>query len=149
MDESQCYTKISFITNSPTQSDYLREQFQELIQKFNLKFQQLSRMFDMPINEIEYLMKGSIDITDQKFEEIEYKLTMLNFGFEGFDAKERVKVILNTLLTEYELTTVNLSKIINVEEKELIDFKEDQILEKTIEVKIGVNIIMLNFVLHK
>ena len=149
MDESRCYTKISFITNSPTQSDYLREQFQELIQKFNLKFQQLSRMFDMPINEIEYLMKGSIDITDQKFEEIEYKLTMLNFGFEGFDAKERVKVILNTLLTEYELTTENLSKIINVEEKELIDFKEDQILEKTIEVKIGVNIIMLNFVLHK
>ncbi|MGY3186856.1 HTH domain-containing protein [Lysinibacillus sp. TE18511] len=149
MDESRYYTEISFLTNSPTQSDYLREQFQELIQKFNLKFQQLSKMFDMPINEIENLMKGSIDITDQKFEEIEYKLTMLNFGFEGFDAKERVKVILNTLLTEYELTMENLSKIINVEEKELIDFKEDQILEKTIEVKIGVNIIMLNFVLHK
>ena len=87
-------------------------------------------MFDMPINEIEDLMNGSNNITDQKFEDVENKLAMLKYGFEGFDAKERVKVILNTLLIAYELTTENLSKIINVEEKELINFKEDQLLEK-------------------
>lgn len=145
MDKSRENIEVSLRSTPSNQSDYLREQFQNLIKKFNLKFQQLSKMFDMPINEIEDLMNGSNNITDQKFEDVENKLAMLNYGFEGFDAKERVKVILNTLLIEYELTTENLSKIINVEEKELINFKEDQLLEKTMEIKISVNIIMLNF----
>ncbi|KOP70131.1 hypothetical protein AMS59_20030 [Lysinibacillus sp. FJAT-14745] len=149
MDEDQKKVEISFLTNGPTQYDYLREQFQDLIKKFNLELQQISKMFDIPTNEINNLMKGSITITDEKFEEIEYKLTMLNFGFEGFNAKNRVKSILNRLLTEYELSTESLSKIINVAEKELIDFKEDQLLEKNIEIEICVNIIMLNFTLHK
>ena len=149
MDKNQKEVEISFLTNGPTQSDYLREQFQDLIKKFNLGLQQLSIMFDIHINEIENLMKGSINITDQKFEEIENKLTMLNFGFDGFDAKDRVKSILSSLLAEYEITTESLSKIINVAEKELIDFKEDQLLKRNIEIDICVNIIMLNFILHK
>lgn len=149
MDKFRDNIEVSLLSTPSNQSDYLREQFQNLIKKFNLEFQQLSKMFDMPIYEIEDLMNGSNNITNQKFEDVENKLAMLNYGFEGFDAKERVKVILNTLLTEYELTIENLSKIINVEEKELIDFKEDRLLEKTMEIKISVNIIMLNFVLHK
>ncbi|MDD1503496.1 hypothetical protein PVA17_12085 [Lysinibacillus sp. CNPSo 3705] len=149
MDKFQDNIEVSLLSTPSNQSDYLREQFQNLIKKFNLEFQQLSKMFDMPIYEIEDLMNGSNNITNQKFEDVENKLAMLNYGFEGFDAKERVKVILNTLLTEYELTIENLSKIINVEEKELIDFKEERLLEKTMEIKISVNIIMLNFVLHK
>nr|WP_285397214.1 HTH domain-containing protein [Lysinibacillus sp. fls2-241-R2A-57] len=106
-------------------------------------------MFDISIIEIENLMKGSINITDQKFKEIENKLVMFNFGFDGFDAKERVRVILNSLLTEYELTTESLSQIIKVDEKELIDFKKERLLENSIEIKVCVNIIMLNFILHK
>jgi len=149
MDENQEKVEISFLTNGPTQSDYIREQFQVLIKKFNLGLQQLSKLFDIPINEIENIMNDSITITNEKFEEIEYKLTMLNFGFDDFNAKDRVKSILNSLLVEYEITTESLSKIINVAEKELIDFKEDQLLERTIEIEICVNIIMLNFVLHK
>ncbi|MEY9974850.1 plasmid maintenance system antidote protein VapI [Lysinibacillus sp. RC46] len=149
MDENQKKVEISFLTNGPIQSDYIREQFQVLIKKFNLGLQQLSKMFDIPINEIENIMNDSITITNEKFEEIEYKITMLNFGFDDFNAKDRVKSILNSLLVEYEITTESLSKIINVAEKELIDFKEDQLLERTIEIEICVNIIMLNFVLHK
>ncbi|MGE7948491.1 HTH domain-containing protein [Lysinibacillus sp. NPDC093688] len=149
MDGNQKKIELSLLTNGPTQSDYLREQFQDLIEKFNLGLQQLSKMFDIPTNDIDDLMKGSITITDKKFEEIEYKLTMLNFGFDGFNAKDRVKSILNSLLTEYEITTESLSKIIKVAEKELIDFKEEQLLERNIEIEICVNIIMLNFVLHK
>ncbi|MFE3574760.1 HTH domain-containing protein [Lysinibacillus sp. NPDC059133] len=149
MDGNRKKVEISLLTNGPTQSDYLREQFQDLIKKFNLGLQHLSKMFGIPINEIDNLMKGSITITDEKFEEIEYKLTMLNFGFDGFNAKDRVKSILNSLLTEYEITTESLSKIINIAEKELIDFKEDQLLERNIEIEICVNIIMFNFALHK
>lgn len=149
MDEKQKKVEISFLTNGPTQSDYFREQFQELIKKYNLRLQQLSKMFDIPINDIENIMKDSISITNEKFEEIEYKLTMLNFGFNDFNAKDRVKSILNSLLVEYEITTESLSKIINVTEKELLDFKEDQLLERNKEIEICVNIILLNFVLHK
>ncbi|MFB7160198.1 HTH domain-containing protein [Lysinibacillus sp. NPDC056232] len=149
MDGNRKKVEISLLTNGPTQSDYLREQFQDLIKKFNLGLQHLSKMFGIPINEIDNLMIGSITITDEKFEEIEYKLTMLNFGFDGFNAKDRVKSILNSLLTEYEITTESLSKIINIAEKELIDFKEDQLLERNIEIEICVNIIMFNFALHK
>jgi len=149
MDENQKIVEISFLTNGQTQSDYLREQIQDLIKKFNLELQQLSKMFDIPTNDIDNLMNGSIIITDEKFAEIEYKLTMLNFGFDGFNAKDRVKSILDSLLTEYEITTESLSKMINVAEKEIIDFKEDQLLERNIEIEICVNIIMLNFVLHK
>lgn len=119
------------------------------MKKLYLGPQQLSKMFDIPTNEIDNLIKASITITEEQFEEIEYKLTMLNFGFNGFNAKDRVKSILNSLLTEYELTTESLSKMINVAEKELIDFKEDQLLERNIEIEICMNIIMLNFVLHK
>ena len=149
MDEKQKKVEISFLTNGPTQPDYFREQFQELIKKYNLRLQQLSKMFDIPINDIENIMKDSISITNEKFEEIEYKLTMLNFGFNDFNAKDRVKSILNSLLVEYEITTESLSKIINVTEKELLDFKDDQLLERNIEIEICVNIILLNFVLHK
>lgn len=49
MDKSRENIEVSLRSTPSNQSDYLREQFQNLIKKFNLKFQQLSKMFDMPI----------------------------------------------------------------------------------------------------
>jgi len=73
---------------------------------------------------------------------------MLNHGFESFNAKERTKLLLNDLLTDYMLSTDSVSKIIQVEEQELIDFRQQQSMDKNIELKICVNVIMLHFALH-
>ena len=139
--------EVSFVSNS-SPFDYLIEDIQKLAEKFNFNHQQLSKIFDLSINELEDLLNRKGNITNKQQENIENKLTMLNFGFEGFDVKERVTLILNDLLSEYKLTTETLSKIINVKEKELIDFMKKQIIDTNVEMKICVNVIMLHFVLH-
>lgn len=137
------------VSNHSKQYDYLKDQTLELVKKFNLNNQQLSKLLNLSVSEIGNLMNDSDIITNEKFEEIDNKLTMLNFGFENFDVKERVKLILNDLLTDYMLTTESLSKIIYVEEKDLIDFRKKTLLDRDIELKICVNIIFLHFILHK
>jgi len=139
--------EVSFVSNS-SPFDYLIEDIQKLAEKFNFNHQQLSKILDLSINELENLLNRKGNITNKQQENIENKLTMLKFGFEGFDAKERVTLILNDLLSEYRLTTETLSKIINVKEKELIDFMKKQIIDTNVEMKICVNVIMLHFVLH-
>jgi len=139
--------EVSFVSNS-LPFDYLIEDIQKLAEKFNFNHQQLSKILDLSINELEDLLNRKGNITNKQQENIENKLTMLNFGFEGFDAKERATLILNDLLSDYKLTTETLSKIINVKEKELIDFMKKQIIDTNVEMKICVNVIMLHFVLH-
>jgi len=139
--------EVSFVSNS-SPFDYLIEDIQKLAEKFNFNHQQLSKILDLSINELGNLLNRKGNITKKQQENIENKLAMLNFGFEGFDAKERVTLILNDLLSNYRLTTETLSKIINVKEKELIDFNEKQIIDTNVEMKICVNVIMLHFVLH-
>jgi len=139
--------EVSFVSNS-SPFDYLIEDIQKLAEKFNFNHQQLSKILDLSINELEDLLNRKGNITNKQQENIENKLTMLNFGFEGFDAKERATLILNDLLSDYKLTTETLSKIINVKEKELIDFMKKQIIDTNVEMKICVNVIMLHFVLH-
>lgn len=116
------------VSNHSKQYDYLKDQTLELVEKFNLNNKQLSKLLNLSVSEIGNLMNDSDIITIEKSEEIDNKLTMLNFGFENFDVKERVKLILNDLLTDYMLTTESLSKIIYVEEKDLIDFRKKQYL---------------------
>ena len=139
--------EVSFISHS-SQFDYLKEDIQELAEKFNFNHQQLSKILDLSINELEDLLNHKGNITNEQQEKIENKMTMLNFGFESFDAKERVTLILNNLLSDYRLTTESLSKIISVEEKEIIDFRKAQLIDRNVEMKICVNVIMLHFVLH-
>lgn len=137
------------VSNHSKQYDYLKDQTLELVKNFNLNNQQLSKLLNLSVSEIGTLMNDSDIITNEKSEELDNKLTMLNFGFENFDVKERVKLILNDLLTDYMLTTESLSKIIFVEEKDLIDFRKKTLLDRDIELKICVNIIFLHFILHK
>ncbi|QGG51864.1 HTH domain-containing protein [Lysinibacillus pakistanensis] len=147
MGEFRDSIEVSFVSNS-SPFDYLIEDIQKLAEKFNFNHQQLSKILDLSINELGNLLNRKGNITKKQQENIENKLAMLNFGFEGFDAKERVTLILNDLLSNYRLTTETLSKIINVKEKELIDFNEKQIIDTNVEMKICVNVIMLHFVLH-
>ncbi|KUF37457.1 HTH domain-containing protein [Lysinibacillus sp. F5] len=147
MEEFKSSVEISVGTNL-SQFDYLKENIQELVGKFNLDYQQLSKILDLPINELENLMNNKGDISNEKFEKIENKITMLNYGFESFDAKERVTILLNDLIKNYMLSTEILSKIINVEEQELINFTQQQLTDRNVELKICVNVIMLHFVFH-
>lgn len=134
-------------TNS-SQVDFLKEEIQVLVKNFNFNHQQLSKILNLSKIELENIMNNKGDISNEHFEKIENKLTMLNFGFEGFDARKRAILILNDLLTDYMLSTKNISEIIHVEEQELIDFRQQQLKNENVELKICVNIIMLHFVLR-
>lgn len=149
MENNKNEAELFVIANHTKQFDYLKDQTLETAKRFNLNNQQLSRIFNLSVNEMENFICDADSTTDEKSAEIDYKLTMLNFGFENFDTKERVKLLLNDLLTDYMLTTESLAKIINVEEKALIDFKERTLPDRNIELKICVNIIFLHFVLQK
>ncbi|MGE7987920.1 hypothetical protein [Lysinibacillus fusiformis] len=61
MVEIKRKVEISFGTNS-SQFEYIKENIQGLVEKFNFNHQQLSNILDLPINELENLMnnKGSI-----------------------------------------------------------------------------------------
>ncbi|MGE7689920.1 HTH domain-containing protein [Lysinibacillus sp. NPDC097214] len=149
MEDYENEMELFAVSNHSKQYDYLKDQTLELVKKFNLNNKQLAKLLNLSVSEIGNLMNDSDIITNEKSEEIDNKLTMLNFGFENFDVKERVKLILNDLLTDYMLTTEKLSKIIYVEEKDLIDFRKKTLLDREIELKICVNIIFLHFILHK
>ena len=147
MVEFKNETEIAFVTNS-SQFDYLKEDFQELIKILKLNYQQLSKIVDLPINEIENLMNNKGNLTSDKLGVIENKLAMLNHGFGSFDARERATYLLNDLLKDYMLSTDIVSKMIHVDEQELIDFRQKQLMDKDIELKICVNVTILHFVLH-
>lgn len=149
MEHNKNEAELLVKANNTKQFDYLKDQTIESAKRFNLSNQQLSKILNLSANEIENFINNADSITNEKSAEIDYKLTMLNFGFENFDTKERVKLLLNDLLTDYMLTTESLAKIINVEEKALIDFKEKTLPDRNIELKICVNIIFLHFVLRK
>jgi len=73
---------------------------------------------------------------------------MLLYGFDSIDAKERAILLLNDLLTDYLLSTEILAKIIKVREKELIAFRQNELIARSVELKICVNVIMLHFVIR-
>ncbi|WP_155590978.1 HTH domain-containing protein [Lysinibacillus cavernae] len=139
---------VSFVSNVP-HLKYLKDEIQELAEKFNFNYQQLSKIIDLPINEIENFMNSKGTITIEQQEKIENKLAILNHGFESFDARERVSLLLNDLIADYMFSTESISKIIHVEEKELANFRRGKLLtDRNEELKICVNVIMLHFVLH-
>jgi len=122
---------------------------QQAMQHFNLQYHQLANMLDISQQDLVNTLNVDNNLPTKKIEDIEDRLVMLNFGFEGFDARERVKVIMNTLLTEFELTTEILSNILKIEENKLIDFQKGRTLDNDIDLQIGVNVMILNYVLHK
>ena len=65
------------------------------------------------------------------------------------EANERVQILLDTLIEEFHLSISNIAKMINVEEDELLTFKENGSIKKEIELKICVNLVMLNFILNQ
>ncbi|MBK3496373.1 hypothetical protein JFL43_16205 [Viridibacillus sp. YIM B01967] len=89
-------------------------------------------------------------MTEDERERIAYKLPMLNYGFAEIKPKERAQLILNDkLIEEYKLSTSNIAKIINVEEKDLLDFMKNIPVKKDFELEICVNVIMLSFILNQ
>ena len=149
MKEWKDRAEVSFVTNI-SRFDYLNQQIQEVAEKFSFNHQQLAKIFDLPMNELDSLLnnKGSINITTEQLDKIERKIAMLCAGFEGLDARERAALLLNDLIKDYMFTTASVAKMIHVEEKDLIDFRQEISIDKNVELKICVNSIMLHFVLH-
>ncbi|MBM7717688.1 plasmid maintenance system antidote protein VapI [Bacillus thermophilus] len=127
-----------------------KKEIQDLVNKYDLEFKQISKLLNIPLDKLNNMLNHKVGITDHEEEKIENKLAMLNHGFSsGIEAKERVQIILDNLIDQFELSISNISKIINVEEKELLNFKENKPVPKEIELNIAVNTIMLNFVLNQ
>ncbi|WP_225340981.1 HTH domain-containing protein [Lysinibacillus capsici] len=139
--------EVSFVTNI-SRYDYLKQQIQEVAEKFSFNHQQLAKIFDLPMKELDSLLNNKGSITKEQLDKIERKIAMLYAGFEGFDARERAALLLNDLIKEYMFSTDSVAKMIHVEEKDLIDFRQALSMDKNVELKICVNSIMLHFVLH-
>jgi len=139
--------EVSFVTDI-SRFDYLRQQIQEVAEKFSFNHQQLAKIFDLPMNELDSLLNNKGNITTEQLDKIERKIVMLCVGFEGFDARERAALLLNDLIKDYMFSTASVAKMIHVEEKDLIDFRQEISIDKNVELKICVNSIMLHFVLH-
>lgn len=147
MKELKDRAEVSYVTDI-SRFDYLKQQIQEVAEKFSFNHQQLAKIFDLPMNELDSLLNNKGSITTEQLDKIERKIAMLCAGFEGFDARERAALLLNDLIKEYMFSTASVAKMIHVEEKDLIDFRQALSIDKNVELKICVNSIMLHFVLH-
>ncbi|MGR7909875.1 Uncharacterised protein [Lysinibacillus capsici] len=147
MKEWKDSAEVSFVTDI-SRFDYLKQQIQEVAEKFSFNHQQLAKIFDLPMNELDSLLNNKASITTEQLDKIERKIAMLCAGFEGLDARERAALLLNDLIKDYMFSTASVAKMIHVEEKELIDFRQEISIDKNVELKICVNSIMLHFVLH-
>jgi hypothetical protein len=139
--------EVSFVKDI-SRFDYLNQQIQEVAEKFSFNHQQLAKIFDLPMTELDGLLNNMASITTEQLDKIERKIAMLCAGFEGLDARERAALFLNDLIKDYMFSTASVAKMIHVEEKDLIDFRQEISIDKNVELKICVNSIMLHFVLH-
>lgn len=147
MKEWKDRAELSFVTDI-SRFDYLNQQIQEVAEKFSFNHQQLAKIFDLPMSELDSLLINKGSITTEQLDKIERKIAMLCAGFEGFDARERAALLLNDLIKDYMFSTASVAKMIHVEEKDLIDFRQEISIDKNVELTICVNSIMLHFVLH-
>ena len=147
MKEWKDRAEVSFVTDI-SRFDYLNQQIQEVAEKFSFNHQQLAKIFDLPMTELDGLLNNMASITTEQLDKIERKIAMLCAGFEGLDAMERAALFLNDLIKDYMFSTASVAKMIHVEEKDLIDFRQEISIDKNVELKICVNSIMLHFVLH-
>lgn len=147
MKEWKDRAEVSFVTNI-SRFEYLKQQIQEVAEKYSFNHQQLAKIFDLPLNELDSLLNNKGSITTERLDKIERKIAMLCAGFEGLDARERAALLLNDLIKDYMFSTASVAKMIHVEEKDLIDFRQALSIDKNVELKICVNSIMLHFVLH-
>jgi hypothetical protein len=128
-------------------SNVYKEKLRILSKNFKLTPEQLSRLFNIPISKINNVKDK--EMTNNEKEKIEYISAMLNYGLPGMEPNERVQILLDTLIEEFHLSISNIAKMINVEEDELLTFKENGSIKKEIELKICVNLVMLNFILNQ
>lgn len=147
MVEFEDHAKISLVTNASQFND-LTEDLQKLVGKYDLNQQQLSNIFELSKNALENEVSSKTDLSQDRIGKIQHKLDMLLYGFDSIDAKERAILLLNDLLTDYLLSTEILAKIIKVREKELIAFRQNELIARSVELKICVNVIMLHFVIR-
>ena len=88
-----------------------------------LKPEQLSKLLNIPLSKINNVKDE--EITNDEKEKIEYISAMLNYGLPGMEATKRVQILLDTLIEEFQLSVSNIAKkMINVEEDDLLTFKE-------------------------
>lgn len=147
MKEWKDRAEVSFVTNI-SRFDYLNQQIQAVAEKFSFNHQQLAKIFDLPMTELDSLLNNKASITTEQLDKIERKIAMLCAGFEGIDVRERAALLLNDLIKDYMFSTASVAKMIHVEEKDLNDFRQALSMDKNVELKICVNSIMLHFVLH-
>ncbi|GIN97860.1 hypothetical protein J6TS1_37300 [Siminovitchia terrae] len=142
--------EIKHIEISGESINVYKKEIQSLTSKFDLNLKQLSKLLNKPLTKINNIIhQEKIDLTDHEKENIQHKSAMLHYGLSGIEAKERAQIILDTLAQEFDLSLMNISKLLDVSEKELLNFKENIPIERNLELNICVNIIMLNFTLHQ
>jgi len=147
MVELKNHAKLSLITNASHFND-MTEDFRKLVEKYELNQQQLSNIFNLSKNALENEVSSKANMSHDHHKIIQHKIDMLLYGFDSIDAKERAILLLNDLLTDYLLSTEILAKIIKVREKELIAFRQNELIARSVELKICVNVIMLHFVIR-
>lgn len=125
-----------------------KQEFQDLTDKFNLAFEQLPNLLTISPNELDDLLNQNVKLTANQERILKYKLTMLNHGFSlGITAKERVQLIIDSLIKQFGLSTENISKITNIDEEEILNFQRNTSISREVEMNIIVNIMMLNSIL--
>lgn len=64
--------EVSFVTNI-SRFDYLNQQIQEVAEKFSFNHQQLAKIFDLPMTELDGLLNNKASITTKQLDKIEQK----------------------------------------------------------------------------
>ncbi|WPK13018.1 HTH domain-containing protein [Lysinibacillus louembei] len=125
-----------------------KQELQDLTDKFNLTFEQLPNLLTILPKELDDLLNQNVKLTANQERILKYKLTMLNHGFSlDLTAKERVQLIIDSLVKQFGLSIENISRITNIEEEEILSFQKNTPISREVEMNVIVNIMMLNSVL--
>ncbi len=142
--------EVRYIEISGENINVYKKDLQSLTSKFALNLKQLSKILNMPLKRINDIVhQEKIDLTNHEKENIKHKSAMLHEGLSGIESKERAQVILDTLTQEFDLSLMNISKLLDISEKELLNFKENKPIDRKVELNICVNILMLHFTLNQ
>lgn len=125
-----------------------KQELQDLIEKFNLTLEQLPNLLTISPNELDDLLNQNVKLTANQERILKYKLTMLHHGFSlDITAKERVQLIMDSLIKQFGLSIKNISKITNIKEEDILSFQKNTPISREVEMNVIVNIMMLNSVL--
>ncbi|MEZ0118802.1 UNVERIFIED_ORG: hypothetical protein ABRZ91_002759 [Heyndrickxia coagulans] len=131
--------------------EYLKNQFLNIKNKFQLKDQQLATLFGISDEKTTKILSGKPCYFDEgELKRIHYRLPFLSTGFSFIDSKERVRAIIEAnLIGDYNLSYETLGKYANVPCDVLKAFCEgNDHIDVDHLMNICVNLLMLSFVLR-